>query len=62
MKLVRKIHTMALCKNDSKDVRRWKRVAAKFRQNDLAEGNFKRARKMGRVVRNMRKRDFKNHQ
>ena len=59
MKLVRKCHSMGLCKNDDKDVRRWKRIAATFRRGYLLKGEFKSARKMNKIVRHMRKRDFK---
>lgn len=59
MKLIRKTASVGLCKNDSKDVRRWKRIAATFRRSYLLKGEFKSARKMNKIVRHMRKRDFK---
>ena len=62
MKLIAKLHTMGLCKNNPKDVRRWRRIGAQFRRVYLAQGNFEMARKMNKGARFMRKRDFKDKQ
>lgn len=59
MKLIAKTHSMGLCKNDPKDVRRWRRIASQFRNSYLRKGEFAKARKMNQGARYMRKRDFK---